>query len=63
MSEKKVMTVCGPISPDDLGITMSHDHLLINSMKLVLIECYSLFSLYQKILNFLRAKKGMVSTH
>jgi phosphotriesterase-related protein len=31
MSEKKVMTVCGPISPDDLGITMSHDHLLINA--------------------------------
>jgi phosphotriesterase-related protein len=27
----RVMTVCGPISPEDLGITLSHDHILLDA--------------------------------
>jgi phosphotriesterase-related protein len=31
---QQVVTVRGPIQPDDLGITLSHDHLIIDAFKL-----------------------------
>ena len=27
---QKIMTVCGPIKPEDLGITLPHEHILID---------------------------------
>ena len=27
----KVMTVCGPVEPEELGITLSHDHVIIDA--------------------------------
>ena len=30
MTDKMVMTVCGPISPDELGVTLCHQHVILN---------------------------------
>lgn len=30
MNDQQIMTVCGPISPDDLGITLCHQHVVLN---------------------------------
>jgi phosphotriesterase-related protein len=30
-TDLRVMTVCGPVNPDDLGITLSHDHILLDA--------------------------------
>jgi phosphotriesterase-related protein len=30
MKDKQVMTVCGPIAPDEMGVTLAHQHVILN---------------------------------